>query len=90
MTIPLDDLTPYEPQKMPLTRHSDDCAQRGLASSLTAAMAGDTPSGLLFPQTATSTRRSCRLKPPDRTACPEWEADVFFTARDGWNDVHDA
>ena len=29
MTLPLDGLTPYEPQKMSLTRHSDDCAERG-------------------------------------------------------------
>lgn len=29
MTIPLSGLTPYQPQKTTLTRHSMDCDQRG-------------------------------------------------------------
>lgn len=29
LTIPLTDLSPYEPEAMPVERHSSDCAQRG-------------------------------------------------------------
>ena len=29
LTIPLTDLTPYEPETMAVTRHQDDCAERG-------------------------------------------------------------
>lgn len=29
LTIPLTDLTPYEPQAVEVTRHQDDCAERG-------------------------------------------------------------
>lgn len=92
MTIPLDDLTPYEPQKMPLTRHSDDCAQRGAGFIIDSDDGNDAHSVRIYRSTDGNVYAAVmQAEAAGRNGMAEWEADVFFTvpALDGWNDVND-
>lgn len=92
MTIPLDDLTPYEPQKMSLTRHSDDCAERGAGFIIDSDDGNDTHSVRIYRSTDGNVYAAVmQAEAAGRNGMAEWEADVFFnvSALDGWNDVND-
>lgn len=92
LTIPLDDLTPYEPQKMSLTRHSDDCAQRGAGFIIDSDDGNDAHSVRIYRSTDGNVYAAVmQAEAAGRNGMAEWEADVFFTvpALDGWNDAND-
>ncbi len=74
MTIPLDGLTPYEPQKITLTRHTGDRKEQG--------------HGLTVKSDSRKTDFQIQTYAADdgdlyaaivRNSGAEWEADVFFT-----------
>lgn len=81
MTIPLDDLTPYEPQKMPLTRHSDDCAERGGGFSVDGS-GGEGYSLRVYRSTDGAIYAAIIRAEAvsSQQGITQWEADVFFTA----------
>lgn len=81
MTIPLDDLTPYEPQKMPLTRHSDDCAERGGGFSVDGS-GGEGYSLRVYRSTDGAIYAAIMRAEAvsSQQGITQWEADVFFTA----------
>lgn len=92
MTIPLDGLSTYQPQKMDLTRHSDDCAQRGAGFIIDSDDGNDAHSVRIYRSTDGNVYAAVmQAEAAGRNGMAEWEADVFFTvpARDGWNDVND-
>ena len=92
LTIPLDGLRAYEPQKMALARHSDDCAQRGAGFIIDSDDGNDAHSVRIYRSTDGNVYAAImRAEAAGRNGMAEWEADVFFTvpARDGWNDVND-
>ena len=92
LTVPLDDLTPYEPQKMSLTRHSDDCAERGAGFIIDSDDGNDTHSVRIYRSTDGNVYAAVmQAEAAGRNGMAEWEADVFFNvpALDGWNDVND-
>lgn len=74
MTLSLDGLTPYEPQKMYLTRHTRDCEEQGY--------------GLTVKSDSRKTDFQIQTYAADdgnlyaaivRNSGAEWETDVFFT-----------
>ena len=81
MTIPLDDLTPYEPQKMSLTRHSDDCAERGGGFSVDGS-GGEGYSLRVYRSTDGAIYAAIMRAEAvsSQQGITQWEADVFFTA----------
>lgn len=81
MTIPLDDLTPYEPQKMSLTRHSDDCAERGGGFSVDGS-GGERYSLRVYRSTDGAIYAAIMRAEAvsSQQGITQWEADVFFTA----------
>lgn len=79
MTIPLDDLTPYEPQKMPLTRHSDDCAERGGGFSVDGSDGGEYSIRIYRSTDGNVYAAVMQSEAAGRDGMSEWEADVFFT-----------
>lgn len=92
MTLSLDGLTPYEPQKMSLTRHSDDCAERGGGFSV-AGSGGEGYSLRVYRSTDGAIYAAIMRAEAvsSQQGITQWEADVFFTvpALDGWNDAND-
>lgn len=92
MTLSLDGLTPYEPQKMSLTRHSDDCAERGGGFSV-AGSGGEGYSLRVYRSTDGAIYAAIMRAEvvSSQQGITQWEADVFFTvpALDGWNDAND-
>ena len=79
MTLSLDGLTPYEPQKMSLTRHSDDCAERGGGFSV-AGSGGEGYSLRVYRSTDGNVYAAVmQSEAAGRDGMSEWEADVFFT-----------
>ena len=92
LTIPLDGLRAYEPQKMALARHSDDCAQRGAGFIIDSDDGNDAHSVRIYRSTDGNVYAAVmQAEAAGRNGMAEWEADVFFTvpALDGWNDVND-
>ncbi|MGI5980244.1 MAG: M56 family metallopeptidase, partial [Dysosmobacter sp.] len=92
LTIPLDGLRAYEPQKMALARHSDDCAQRGAVFIIDSDDGNDAHSVRIYRSTDGNVYAAVmQAEAAGRNGMAEWEADVFFTvpALDGWNDVND-
>lgn len=92
LTIPLDGLRAYEPQKMALARHSDDCAQRGAGFIIDSDDGNDAHSVRIYRSTDGNVYAAImQAEAAGRNGMAEWEADVFFTvpALDGWNDVND-
>ena len=92
LTIPLDGLRAYEPQKMALAHHSDDCAQRGAGFIIDSDDGNDAHSIQIYHSTDGNVYAAImRAEAAGRNGMVEWEADVFFTvpALDGWNDVND-
>lgn len=79
MTIPLDDLTPYEPQRMPLTRHSDDCAERGGGFSVDGTDGGEYSIQIYRSTDGNVYAAVMQSEAVGRDGMSEWEADVFFT-----------
>ena len=79
MTLSLDGLTPYEPQKMSLTRHSDDCAERGGGFSVDGS-GGEGYSLRVYRSTDGNVYAAVmQSEAAGRDGMSEWEADVFFT-----------
>ena len=92
LTIHLDGLRAYEPQKMALARHSDDCAQRGAGFIIDSDDGNDAHSVRIYRSTDGNVYAAVmQAEAAGRNGMAEWEADVFFTvpALDGWNDVND-
>ena len=92
LTIPLDGLRAYEPQKMALARHSDDCAQRGAGFIIDSDDGNDAHSVRIYRSTDGNVYAAVmQAEAAGRNGMAEWEADVFFTvpALDGWNDAND-
>ena len=92
LTIPLDGLRAYEPQKMALARHSDDCAQRGAGFIIDSDDGNDAHSVRIYRSTDGNVYTAVmQAEAAGRNGMAEWEADVFFTvpALDGWNDAND-
>ncbi|WP_419015825.1 M56 family metallopeptidase [Dysosmobacter sp.] len=92
LTIPLDGLRAYEPQKMALARHSDDCAERGAGFIIDSDDGNDTHSVRIYRSTDGNVYAAVmQAEAAGRNGMAEWEADVFFnvSALDGWNDVND-
>lgn len=79
MTIPLDDLTPYEPQKMPLTRHSMDCDQRGAGFIIDGTDGGEYSIRIYRSTDDNVYAAVMQSEAAGRDGMSEWEADVFFT-----------
>ena len=79
MTIPLDDLTPYEPQKMPLTRHSMDCDQRGAGFIIDGTDGGEYSIQIYRSTDGNVYAAVMQSEAVGRDGISEWEADVFFT-----------
>lgn len=92
MTLPLSGLTPYQPQKTTLTRHSDDCAERGGGFSV-AGSGGEGYSLRVYRSTDGAIYAAIMRAEvvSSQQGITQWEADVFFTvpALDGWNDAND-
>ena len=81
MTLSLDGLTPYEPQKMSLTRHSDDCAERGGGFSVDGS-GGEGYSLRVYRSTDGAIYAAIMRAEAvsSQQGITQWEADVFFTA----------
>ena len=80
LTIPLDGLSTYQPQKMDLTRHSDDCAQRGAGFIIDSDDGNDAHSIQIYHSTDGNVYAAImRAEAAGRNGMVEWEADVFFT-----------
>ena len=81
LTIPLDGLRAYEPQKMALARHSDDCAQRGAGFIIDSDDGNDAHSVRIYRSTDGNVYAAVmQAEAAGRNGMAEWEADVFFTA----------
>lgn len=91
MTIPLSGLTPYQPQKTTLTRHSMDCDQRGAGFIIDGTDGGEYSIRIYRSTDGNVYAAVMQAEAAGRNGMAEWEADVFFTvpALDGWNDVND-
>ena len=91
MTIPLSGLTPYQPQKTTLTRHSMDCDQRGAGFIIDGTDGGEYSIQIYRSTDGNVYAAVMQSEAVGRNGMAEWEADVFFTvpALDGWNDVND-
>ena len=91
MTLPLSGLTPYQPQKTTLTRHSMDCDQRGAGFIIDGTDGGEYSIRIYRSTDGNVYAAVMQSEAAGRDGMAEWEADVFFTvpALDGWNDVND-
>lgn len=79
MTIPLDDLTPYQPQKTTLTRHSMDCDQRGAGFIIDGTDGGEYSIRIYRSTDGNVYAAVMQSEAAGRDGMSEWEADVFFT-----------
>ena len=79
MTIPLDDLTPYQPQKTTLTRHSMDCDQRGAGFIIDGTDGGEYSIRIYRSTVGNVYAAVMQSEAAGRDGMSEWEADVFFT-----------
>ena len=81
MTLPLSGLTPYQPQKTTLTRHSDDCAERGGGFSVDGS-GGEGYSLRVYRSTDGAIYAAIMRAEAvsSQQGITQWEADVFFTA----------
>lgn len=79
MTIPLDDLTPYQPQKTTLTRHSMDCDQRGAGFIIDGTDGGEYSIRIYRSTDGNVYAAVMQSEAAGRDGMSEWKADVFFT-----------
>lgn len=79
MTIPLSGLTPYQPQKTTLTRHSMDCDQRGAGFIIDGTDGGEYSIRIYRSTDGNVYAAVMQSEAAGRDGMSEWEADVFFT-----------
>lgn len=79
MTIPLSGLTPYQPQKTTLTRHSMDCDQRGAGFIIDGTDGGEYSIRIYRSTDGNVYTAVMQSEAAGRDGMSEWEADVFFT-----------
>lgn len=79
MTIPLSGLTPYQPQKTTLTRHSMDCDQRGAGFIIDGTDGGEYSIRIYRSTDDNVYAAVMQSEAAGRDGMSEWEADVFFT-----------
>ena len=79
MTIPLSGLTPYQPQKTTLTRHSMDCDQRGAGFIIDGTDGGEYSIRIYRSTDGNVYAAVMQSEAAGRDGMLEWEADVFFT-----------
>lgn len=79
MTLPLSGLTPYQPQKTTLTRHSMDCDQRGAGFIIDGTDGGEYSIRIYRSTDGNVYAAVMQSEAAGRDGMSEWEADVFFT-----------